>query len=376
MERILHVLPGLLVGGAERALERLLQAGLADRFENHVVALGGDGEMRASFERAGVPVHFQPSGNPLSSLLFLRRCVKTIRPHIVQGWMYHGNLAASVTSLQMSGRPTVFWNVRQSLSATDADRPGTRAAIRLGAPLSRTARGIIYNSSLARTQHEAIGYAPEGGMIIPNGFAPNPSAAHGSLADLKAELAIPDGARVIIHIGRYHPVKDHATLIAAYNIVAAQEPSAVFVLAGRGVTRENPAFAGTVPIEYEDRFRFLGERDDVSSLLHLADIFVLSSIAEAFPNALGEAMATGIACVATDVGDVREVLGHTGRVVPSGRSGEMADAILGYLRNDDFRRESAVAGLRRATSEYGLAMPVKRYVALYENALKSLRVDR
>lgn len=376
MERILHVLPGLLVGGAERALERLLRSGLADRFENHVVALGGDGEMRAAFEHAGVPVQFMRGGNAMSALLFLRRCMKTIAPDIIQGWMYHGNLAASVTALQMRNRPTVFWNVRQSLSATRKDRLGTRAAIRLGAPLSRTARGIIYNSMLARTQHEAIGYAREGGTIIPNGFAPNPSTAHGSLAGLKAELALPEGAPVVIHVGRYHPVKDHATLIAACNIVAAQEPSAVFVLVGRGVTWDNPAISGSVPNEYKDRFRFLDERGDVSALLHLADLFVLSSIAEAFPNALGEAMATGIACVATDVGDVRAVLGDTGRVVPPGRSGAMADAILSYLQNDDLRRESASAAFQRATSEYGLAAPTGRYIALYENTLKSLRIDR
>jgi glycosyltransferase involved in cell wall biosynthesis len=135
---------------------------------------------------------------------------------------------------------------------------------------------------------------------------------------MRRALGISPDAIVTAHLGRYHPIKDHHTYLQAATQLARVEPRTRFILAGRGVVPDNSALLDAIPRDLRDRFSLLGERDDVSTILAASDIFVLSSLAEAFPNALGEAMAAACACVATEVGEVPDLLARCGSIVPPG----------------------------------------------------------
>lgn len=369
MLRVMHVLPGLEVGGAERALERLLGAGLARTFDSHVVALGGDGPMRTAFEANGATVVHRERGPRWRLPIDLRMHLERLRPDVIQGWMYHANVAVSALTLAGRSSPPVFWNIRQSLSAPAQDKLTTRAVIRASAALARQPEGIVYNSGLARAQHERIGYPTLAGVVIPNGFPPAALEDRPSEAGaLRRALGLSPDAIVIAHLGRYHPVKDHHTYLQAATQLALLEPRARFILAGRGVVPGNSALMDAIPRDLHDRFSLLGERDDVSTILAASDIFVLSSRAEAFPNALGEAMAAACACVATEVGEVPDLLARCGSIVPPGQPRLLGAAMLKYCATPQARRLDGEAARERIRRNYSLDAAVSRYTTIYEGA--------
>lgn len=373
MPRLVHVLPGLRVGGAERALERLLRAGLSRAYETHVISMGGDGEMRRALEAAGAQVHWRRSRSTLGAPAFLYARLRQLRPDIVQAWMYHANLATAIGRVLCILNAPVVWNIRQSLAAPSKDRPRTRAVIRAGALVARASEAIVYNSALARAHHEAIGYPTERGVLIPNGFLPPAPPDPRATVNLLAALEIPTGSPVVIHVARFHPVKDHRTFVQAAVRIAAIAPEPIFVMVGRDVEWSNGDLIADIPAEYRTRFRLLGERQDIAQLLRASDIFVLTSLAEAFPNALGEAMAAGLACVATNVGDVRQLISGHGRVVAPGDVEAVISAVLDYVTDEAARHRDGAHASTHIAGEYGLEAAVSRYTALYESALARYR---
>jgi len=370
---VLHLITGLATGGAERALYNVLVGGLAASDKSVVLSLQDEGAYGPRIQSLDVPVYALGMRRALPRPVAawrLREWVREIRPEVIQGWMYHGNLAASMAARMTPGqRPAVAWNVRQSLYSLAAEKPLTRQVIRANRWGSAGADAILYNSRLSREQHEAFGFASNCGQVIPNGFDTGqlrPDAVAG-LATREA-LGIPRDAIVIGHVARFHPMKDHASFLRAALEVMQTRSDVVCLLAGRDVNLENPALAGIVPQGVEERFRFVGEREDVPDLMQAMDVFCLSSAwGEAFPNVLGEAMALGVPCVATDVGDSQDIVGETGEVVPPSDSEALARGLLAMLeRPMEDRNALGQAARSRIEARYALPSVVAQYRELYE----------
>lgn len=337
-----------------------------------VISLSDEGTYGPRIRKLGVPVEAlkMRRGWPRASDFWrLRQLVKRYRPDLVQGWMYHGNLVASLAATMVSGRrPTLAWNIRHSLYSLSAEKFLTRQVIRANCWFSSSPNAILYNSCLSRNQHESFGFSVHSGHVIPNGFdverlRPDPKC--GQL--IRRSLEIPANAFVIGHVARFHPIKNHASFLQAAVRVMKQKPDVVCLLAGRNVDLINPALSGIVPPELKARFRFLGEREDVPDLMQAMNLFCQSSWSEAFPNVLGEAMALGVPCLATDVGDSRAIIGDTGFVVPPLNSRLLAEGLLTVL--DKPRLELASLGRAariRVESNYALPKVVEQYRALYE----------
>lgn len=370
------MITSLNIGGAEQALYRLLAGGLKDRLDPRVVSLREGGAFGESLRELGVPtVEIGIGRNPLEwgrAIQLLKQEVKRYRPTAVQGWMYHGNLAASLAARMTPGpRPAVVWNIRHSLYSLAAEKPLTRQVIRVNRWASPKADAIIYNSRLSREQHEAFGFAADCGQVIPNGFDTErlqPGAGCGQAE--RETLSIPQGSMVIGLVARFHPMKDHASFLRAAVEVMQQRSDVMCLLAGREVNMENPALAGIVPQDMEERFRFVGERDDVPALMRAMDVFCQSSWSEAFPNVLGEAMALGVPCVATDVGDSRDIVGNTGEIVPPSDSDALAKSLLVMLDRTPEKRAALGSEARaRIKTRYALPSVVEQYRELYERVI-------
>jgi glycosyltransferase involved in cell wall biosynthesis len=284
--------------------------------------------------------------------------------------MYHSNIAALLAQ-RLSGRATpVLWNVRHSLDEVGLEKRTTRAVIRAGAPLSRFASGIVYNSRVSARQHEAIGYADARTEIIPNGFdtqsfRPDPVAR----ASMRAELGLAPSTVAVGLIARYHAVKDHATLLRAAGLLRQDGADFQLVLAGGGVDRGNAALMTAITAAgIGNRTTLLGERADVPRILAGLDVVVLCSVSEGFPNVLGEAMACGVPCIATDVGDCRFLLGSAGIIVPPSDPFALAGALRYVIRmNADARREAGEIGRTRVVQEFSLPFVAARYERLYHH---------
>jgi glycosyltransferase involved in cell wall biosynthesis len=209
-----------------------------------------------------------------------------------------------------------FGNLRCSDIALSPAAAGVR---RILSWCSALPDAVFVNSREGVSFDERIGYRPRRWEYLPNGFDTVeffPDAA--ARERLRSELGIPAEAIVIGLPARHHPMKDHGTFFKAAATIAAVRPEVCFLLVGPGTKPENSALAKAIArVGLADRTRLLGERSDMPAVYATLDFATLSSAwGEGFPNVLGEAMACGVPCAATDSGDVRELLGDAGLVVP------------------------------------------------------------
>jgi len=367
--RVVHVITGLPVGGAEMVLLGIATAGRESGIEPAVICLGSRGPVSELLEQENIVVHHLGMRSfwqfPVS-LPQLRSVLRNLRPDLIQGWMYHGNLAATVASL--GADVPVAWNVRQSLHRVDLFKVTTRLTIRANAGLSRRANSIIYNSRVARQQHEAIGFWPALGMRIPNGVDLRRfSSDRGDRDRIRRNLNIADDETVIISVGRVHPIKGHEVLMHAIGPVVNNSQNVRFLVVGKGADLDSEPFSAfAAEAAIRERTLLLGERDNVAELLAAADIFVSASHTEGFPNAVAEAMAARLPCVVTDVGDSRLLVGDFGRIVAAGDAPAVANALLEMtLQSPRSRHEIGDGARARIERKYSLPKVAQRYADHY-----------
>lgn len=370
--KVLHVITDLYTGGAEHALINLLSSGLAHRFDTHVLNLREETRLSQKISDMGIPVINLGMNSAFSApgaLLKLHKIIKALKPDVIQGWMYHGNLATALALTGQATKPVLIWNIRQSLYSIDNEKLNTRQVIRANRWLSLRPQAIIYNSKNSKAQHECFGLSSSSSRVIPNGINVNEyQIKEESQARIRSEFGIGPNAVVVGHIARLHPVKNHKGFICAAVALASKHESVEFILVGSDVTESNLSLTSLVPDTLLPRFHFVGERHDIPELMNAMDIFCLSSFAEAFPNVLGEAMASGLPCVATDVGDCADILGTTGTVVKAGDDQAMAEALQAMIAMPLSERKKLGALARsRIEQNFVLENVVKQYIDLYES---------
>jgi glycosyltransferase involved in cell wall biosynthesis len=377
--RVMHVITALGTGGAEIMLYRLLAAG-GSRWQSMVVCLKDEGTVGPRITELGVPVECLNARlgapNP-TRLLAVLRIARSYRPDIIQGWLVHGNLLAGLAGAVQRRRPAVFWGVHQTVYDLNKERSSTALAIRASALLSGVPRKVIYVSRVGAAQHEALGYPSAKRVVIPNGFdcgmfRPNPGARR----RVRAALGVAEDTVVIGLFARYHPMKDHANFLRAAGIVAREVRDVHFLLAGRGVTAEETEIRSLIEDEgIREQVSLLGDRKDTAELAAALDIGCLSSAwGEALSLFVGEAMACGVPCAVTDVGDNGYLVGETGRVVPPGDPQALAGALLQLVEmGAEARSKLGMAARQRIEEEFSLPDVVQRYQGLYEEFLAENR---
>ena len=310
----------------------------------------------------------------------LWRVVRTAAPDLVQGWMYHGNLAATIGSWSLPHRPSVLWNVRHSLHDLALEKPLTRLVLHLSSRLSRLPQAIIYNSPISAEQHARLGFDASRAVVIPNGFdgmcfRPQPEAG----ARLRRDLSIDPACTVVGMVARDHPMKDPGNLVRAVALLQARGRAVHLVIIGKGLDDSNRALCRLVRESgLGSRVSLLGKRTDVPELIAGFDVAVLSSAwGEGFPNALGEALASGVPCVATDVGDCSWVVGPHGIIVPPRQSEALADAIGRLIDlGSDARHQLGLAGRARILEDFSIQEVARQYEALYRRVSASHAAGR
>ena len=373
--KVIHIITSLYTGGAERALYNLLQGGLNEQFETHVISLSDAGTIGPQIERLGVPVIClgMPSGRPtLASVIKLRRVIKDLQPDLIHGWMYHGNIVTMIARIATMTRPALVWGVRHSLYQIENEKRLTQLVIKANRFLSNSPDMILYNSRLSQQQHEQFGFQGTNSQVIPNGINLKQFCfSDAERTRIRTELGIPTDAIVAGHVARLHPMKDHPLFLQAAIDIAKRFEQFHCILIGRDVNMENEGLAKYIPEELQNRFHLLDERSDISAVMSAMDIFTLTSTwGEAFPNVLGEAMATGLPCVTTNVGDSALIVGDCGQIVEPQDKAALVGAIesLVVLSSTD-RQQIGVRARRRIEEYFSLNAIVKEYSNLYESLM-------
>lgn len=364
---IVHIITGLGQGGAETVLHRLVTAPNLNTHHT-VVSMGSEGVFGPRLREAGIQVVAlnMPAGRlTWQGLRQLYRFLKTERPDVVQTWMYHADLIGGVVA-RCAGVRAVSWGIRNSGANLEKSSRLTHLIAWLCARLSSLVpAGIIACAQDAAARHEARGYRADRMQVIPNGYDfARWTPAPGARESLRAQWGVDDDTPLIGSVARWNPLKDHANLLEALALCVRTRPRLRCVLVGHGITPENPALAVLIDrLGLRDNVILLGRRDDVPALMSALDVHVLSSCAEGFPNVVAEAMASGTACVVTDVGDAARIVGDFGWVVPPVDAPALAQGIglaLAELGTAAMAQRLA-AGTERVQRLYSLSAMVSAY---------------
>lgn len=374
---ITHLITGLNTGGAETMLYKLLSGMDREAFEPRVVSLTDVGPVGEKIRALGVPVHAlgMRRGVPDPRGAWrLTRLLKKDRPHLVQTWMYHADLLGGLAARLAGGVIPVVWGIRHSNLDPEGNKRTTIWTTRACAWLShRLPAKIVCCSEASRRVHTALGYAAEKMVVIPNGFdltafKPDPEVRE----EVRRELGIPADALLIGLVGRFDPQKDHRNFVAAAALMSAAYPEVHYLLCGDGVSWDNHELAGWIDeVGLRQRFHLLGRREDMPRLTAALDIASSSSYGEGFPNVIGEAMACGVPCVVTDVGDSAFIVGDTGMVVPPRNPEALAQAWKKLMEmGPEGRKKLGEAARRRVLENFNLPDIVARYEGLYKEIVQ------
>ena len=368
MPTVLHVISGLKVGGAEMALLRLIRQSSGGDYSHRIVALTSDGDMRHRYAEAGIDViALDFSKAPIRGFFRLVRLIKHSRPDIVQTWMYHADLFGGIAA-RIAGCRRILWGIRTS-EVGDLSSRSTSIIRKVCALLSRwVPRRIICAADASRRSHESIGYDAKKMVVIPNGVELEQWQATGEAGPcLRRQLGIPDEAFVIGSVGRFNAVKDQHTFVAAAGRVLQNDASIWFLMVGRDVSTENRELMSWLEqAGISKQTRMLGERRDLSVCYAAMDLFCMHSRSEGFPNAVAEAMASRVPCVATDVGDARLLLDGCGAIVPAGNPEALADALIAVKRQGRAERKHiASTAFERIQQRYSMEACRARFESLY-----------
>ncbi len=373
--KITFIITNLATGGAEIMLLKLLQNLDRDQYQPTVISLMGLGEVGPRIAALGIPVHSLSMGlgvpNPLK-ILMLVRLLRHLKPDLVQTWMYHADLLGGLAA-RMAGCRLIIWCLHQSNLSKAVNKRATLWVVDACAATSRWLPAQVLScSKRAKTVHAARGYQQEKIHVIPNGFELDRFQADASARhSVRVELGLSVDAPLVGLIARYDPQKNHMGFVQAAALLHAQMPDVHFLLAGTGVDMQNASLqTAIVDCGLARHMHLLGRRDDVPRLMAALDVLASPSHGEAFPNVLGEAMACGVPCVVTDAGDSAEIVGETGRVVPTGDMQGLAHELIGVLQLSPVEKIKLSSKARaRVAAEYEIGHVAGLYQAFYERVL-------
>jgi|UniRef100_UPI003782D4A7 glycosyltransferase involved in cell wall biosynthesis len=322
--RLAFIIRDLGHGGAQRQLVTLARGLVREGLPVSVIHFY-DGAFRTELEAAGVHtvcVGKKSRWDLLGFFFRLVQAVRSVRPEVLHGYLAESNLMALCLK-PFCGFPRVVWGVRDS--QTDAHLWGLlgRLSFRLNCLLARFADVIICNSKAGRDYYSARGYPQAKMHVIPNGidverFKPSPH-----------EHPLTFGL-----VGRLSPMKDLATFIKAAALVS----EARFVIVGSGdeaYARQMRDLATALGVSVT----WMPAQSDMPSVYATFDCLVNSSaFGEGFSNVIGEAMACGVPCIASDVGDSAWIIGNPAQIFPTGDHEALAKCMRDFKPSETRQR--------------------------------------
>ncbi len=365
------LVPNLERGGAERQAVLLALGLAASGREVSVAAFRAGGPFAADLARAGVEVIDLGGRGALAPLHVAARLADHLRRRrgaVLYAFLPPANLVAG---LMRAARPgcRVVWGVRSSDIPLSNYGAKTRLAYALERRMSALCHAIVVNSRAGLEACRRNGFPAAKLHVVANGFEierfrPDPEMR----ARTRATWGLNTEEVAIGLPARLDPVKDHTTFLKAARSLAGRQPRARFVAIGGG----RPAYVERLHRLAEDfglgdRVIWTGAVDDMPAAYNALDIATLTSLSEGFPNTMGEAMACGLPCIATDVGDARFLIGPAGMTVPARDPAALAEA-WESLFDSERRRALGAAGRERIVREFSVEALVRNSLAVFEAA--------
>jgi len=336
MSRLVLLARKLDQGGAERQIVTLAKALKERGHDIHVVLFYNGGVFDRELAVAGVPVHFvgkRGRWDTFGFLVRLAQILRSLRPAAVYSYLDLPNILAALLR-PVIGRPRLIWSIRAAGMEMRHYDWLSRIIPRLEAGLSQAADVIVANSHAGAEWAVKRGFPAGRITVIENGidtvrFRPDPKGRD----EIRNAWRVSPGQRLIGIVARLDVMKDHPNFLRACALLAARRSDLHFICVGGGVPTylaELKSLAERLGIAAQ--MIWLGARQDMQAVYCSLDIICSSSaFGEGFSNVIGEAMACGVPCVVTDVGDSARIVGELGEIVPPRNSEALADGISRML---------------------------------------------
>ncbi len=334
-------------GGAERQLVLLARVLKSAGVDVVVLVFYAGGPFEKDLTEAGVRVIALNKAGRWDLAGFTLRFIRALReerPRILYGFVVSPNLLGSAIK-PLFPNMRMVWGVRSACMDLDAYDWVSKLVYRLEGRLSTSPDLIIVNSQAGRRDLGVRGFPLEKVVFVPNGIDVNryhPDAA--GRERLRREWGVQNSECLIGIVARADPVKGHEVFVAAAQALHSRDARLRFVCIGVDEPKAAALRGEAARLGMADRFKVEGPRDDLSAVYSALDVHVLCSHSEGFPNVVAEAMACGVPCAVTNVGDAVDIVGDTGEQAPVADPPALARAIEALLA----RVESDAESMRRA----------------------------
>lgn len=359
------------MGGAERVLFKMIRLLPRELFRCSLMTFRIDRDAE-EVKRIACPVHVLPlkktyDWNAMRVARQIREFIRREKVSIVHTFFETSDLWAGPIA-KLSGCPVLI-SSRRDLGILRSLKH------RIGYKLLRG----WYDSVLAVSPQvrefciQEDGLDPAKVQTLFSGLELEKIAKATSRTVMRRQMNIPENVPVITTVGNIRRVKGVDVLVEAAALVQRRHPKAMFLVVGRKVEEEycRELKRRVSLLELDANFRFTGSCDDVISMLRMSDIFCLPSRSEGFSNALIEAMACRLPCVATDVGGNREVLedGQTGFIVASEDSHDLAERLICMLDDPSMSTEMGLRGEEVIKKGFTAQAMMRNLVNVYQGLL-------
>ena len=370
--RILHVINGLDDGGAEGVLYRICTY---DKEHEHIVlsmqGLGKYGKLLRYHCIEVRALNISTFKTLPCAILKFREVLKETKPDLIQTWMYHANIFAGVLAKIFFYKIPVVWNIRCTIMKLFEAGLTTYILIYLSSLLSYFIPDcIIVCGNSVKSDHQEVGYKSSKIKIIENGFdleyfkPPKKSQNFNNNYHTKG--------LIVGVLGRFHPQKNHDLAIKACSIAISKNINLKLYLAGSGMTTDESELNKSIRKHRMENFtEFFGALKDVRVFFKEIDVLLLpSKFGEGFPNVLAEAMAYGIPCIATSIGDSKRIIGKTGWVVSTEKPKEIVSAFEEII---DIKNEGSWIIIKTAArQQIKQNFSISQMIISYTNCWKEL----
>lgn len=337
-KKIVFLIRNLNYGGAQRQLLTLVKGLDRQCFDITVLYFYSGGPLENDLKDSEIPLICLEKCGRWDIFGFFWRLfqhLKQIQPDVLHGYLNESNLL-TIFLKPFFPSTQIVWGVRDSNMDLKHYDWLSQLLFYAECFLSRFADLIVANSHAGKSYYQTHGFPANKIVVVPNGidterFKPDPKRR----AKVRFEWGISEETILIGLVGRLHPMKDHPTFLRAAALLCGQRQDIRFVCAGTGPENYAQQLCQlTSDLGISEKVIWAGARSDMPSVYNALDIACSSSsYGEGFANVIGEAMACGVPCVVTNVGDSAEIVGNKGIVIPPQKPELLKNAINELIEN-------------------------------------------
>lgn len=359
-KKILHLITGLEIGGAEMMLQKTLPRMQGD-FDNRVCCIMGHGPIGEKLESAGVPVYYLNLRNifDLNVIFRFKKIIHDFQPDLLITYLIHADLFGRVLG-KIFGVKKIICSVRVKLIQWKYI-----PLLILDGLTSPLVTHYHFNSQTVALMYLKYFFLSKKKItVIPNGLEIEKYQIPVDRIAKCKEIGIPDNIPLIGCVGRLEKQKGHRYLLEAFETLL-KNTSAFLILIGDGSDREQLEILSK-KLGIENSMKFLGVRNDIPEILQIMNIFVLPSLYEGMSNALMEAMASGIPIIATDIPENRELIENevNGMLVPTKNSKKLAVAFEKNINDTEKCMFISSAAKNTIIDRYSMDTISQKYIEL------------